>query len=140
MLLDDARFAVRTLLKSPVFAAVALLSLALGIGANTAIFSLLDQVLLRRLPVREPQQLVLLNQGGPYNGRVNGSNVFSYPAYRDIRYSVESFDGVLAQFRADASLSQGGRTEAVRADWGFTLPFSVSFCRTSFSMSRKSSR
>ncbi|HWY48566.1 MAG TPA: hypothetical protein VNX70_14360, partial [Bryobacteraceae bacterium] len=61
---NDIKFAVRTLGKSPVFTGVAVLSVALGIGANTAIFSLLDQVLLRLLPVKEPEQLVLLNMKG----------------------------------------------------------------------------
>ncbi|MEO8025118.1 MAG: ABC transporter permease [Bryobacteraceae bacterium] len=116
MLLEDARYAFRTLRKSPVFTTVALLSLALGIGANTAIFSLLDQVLLRLLPVREPQQLVILNQGGPFNGRVMGNNMFTYPTYRELRDQVESFDGILARFGTDASMSHGGRTEVVRAD------------------------
>ena len=58
-LLQDLKLAVRTLTKSPLFATMAVLSLALGIGANTAIFTLLDQLLLRMLPVRDPQQLVM---------------------------------------------------------------------------------
>ena len=61
-LIQDIRLAVRTLRKSPVFACVAILSLALGIGANTAIFTLMDQVLLRMLPVQHPEQLVMLDQ------------------------------------------------------------------------------
>ena len=59
-LAHDFRFALRTFKKSPVFLTVAVLSLALGIGANTAIFTLVDQILLRLLPVKDPQQLVLL--------------------------------------------------------------------------------
>ena len=65
-LLQDLRFSLRTLRKSPVFATVAIASLALGIGANTAIFTFVDQVLFRLLPVKHPEQLTLLEPGeGP---------------------------------------------------------------------------
>ena len=64
----NLRYAIRTLAKSPVFTAVAILSLALGIGANTAIFTLLDHVLLRMLPVKDPDQLVLLSSVGSHYG------------------------------------------------------------------------
>jgi predicted lysophospholipase L1 biosynthesis ABC-type transport system permease subunit len=57
---SDIRFALRNLSRSPLFTAVAVASLALGIGANTAIFSLIDQLMLRLLPVRDPQQLVMI--------------------------------------------------------------------------------
>ena len=62
----DLRYAARTLWKSPLFTAVAVLSLALGIGANTAIFTLLDQVILRLLPVKDPKALVLLTSRGEH--------------------------------------------------------------------------
>lgn len=60
--LSDIRLAIRGLRRGPLFASVAILSLALGIGANTAIFTLIDQILLRKLPVRDPEQLVMLYQ------------------------------------------------------------------------------
>ena len=81
MILDELRYALRNLRKTPVFTAVAVGSLALGIGANTAIFSLLDQVLLRMLPVKNPQELVKLYfSHGPFRGsqRCNADCV-SYP-------------------------------------------------------------
>ena len=64
----DLRLALRGLRRSPLFSIVAILSLALGIGANTAIFTLIDQILLRKLPVQSPDQLVMLYQRGPHNG------------------------------------------------------------------------
>ena len=69
----DLRLAVRSLCRSPLFAAVAILSLALGIGANTAIFTLIDQILLRKLPVKAPEQLVMLVQQGNHNGSNMGT-------------------------------------------------------------------
>jgi len=91
---QDLVYAARTFKKSPVFVAVAVLSLALGIGANTAIFTLVDQLLLRLLPVKHPQQLVLLWGRGPHYGSNNGRYKLSYPMYEDFRDHNEVFSGM----------------------------------------------
>ena len=78
-LLADLRYAVRGLRRSPLFSIVAVLSLALGIGANTAIFTLIDQVLLRKLPVTRPEELVMLYQQGAHMGSNMGTRMHSYP-------------------------------------------------------------
>src|SRR4051812_39052968 len=106
----DFLYAIRTLRKAPVFTAVAILSLALGIGANTAIFTLLDQVLLRMLPIQDPQHLVMLDDQGPNMGRVSNENAFSYPMYRDLRDQNQVFSGVLARYQFNAAVSHGGNT------------------------------
>lgn len=110
-MLDDLKFAFRQLRKSPAFAITAVLTLALGIGANTAIFSLLDQALLRSLPVRDPQQLVLL-EATPFNlwngsTSINGGDetaYFSYPMYKDLRDQNKAFDGLIAMVQAQAGI------------------------------------
>ena len=84
-LLRDLRYACRGLLRAPLFTVVALVSIALGIGANTAIFTLVDQVLLRQLPVTDPEQLVLMTQRGPHHGNNRGANAASFPMYEDFR-------------------------------------------------------
>src|SRR4030095_1432256 len=80
---NDLKFAVRGLFRSPLFSIVAILSLALGIGANTAIFTLIDQILLRRLPVKAPDELVMLYQTGTHNGSNMGIRMHSYPIYQE---------------------------------------------------------
>ncbi len=99
-LLQDLRYAVRQLRKSPGFATVAILTLALGIGANTAIFSLLDQALLRSLPVKDVDRLVILKYEGSNTGnlqsRADGKFYFSYPMYHDLRDRNSVFSGLLA--------------------------------------------
>src|SRR5277367_1988195 len=96
-LLQDIRFGLRTLGKNPGFTLIAVLTLALGIGANTAIFSLTDQVLLRLLPVQRPEELVVLRSPGPVGGRVRGdgdsSASFSYPMYKNLRDQDPAFSG-----------------------------------------------
>jgi hypothetical protein len=84
-LIRDLQYASRGLMRSPMFTAVALLSIALGIGANTAIFTLVDEVLLRVLPVKNPEQLVLFNGARDHYGSNSGGNMISYPMYEDFR-------------------------------------------------------
>ncbi|HEV1286459.1 MAG TPA: ABC transporter permease [Bryobacteraceae bacterium] len=115
-ILNDIRYALRTFRKSPVFVAVAVLSLALGIGANTAIFTLIDQVLLRLLPVKDPRQLVLLWERGAHYGSNNGPNKLSYPMYEDFRDKNEVFSGMFCRNDASFSLNFEGKTEMVSGE------------------------
>jgi predicted permease len=114
--LQDLRLAVRTIRKAPLFASVAVLSLALGIGANTAIFTLIDQLLLQLLPVREPQELVLLTGRGTHYGNNTGSNSLSYPMYQDLRERNQVFSGMFCKFNMNFSLSFEGRTELIAGE------------------------
>ncbi|MBI3490187.1 MAG: ABC transporter permease [Acidobacteria bacterium] len=84
-LVRDLRYAWRGLIRSPLFTAVALLSIALGIGANTAIFTLVNEVLLQLLPVKSPEQLVLFNGARNHYGNNSGGNMLSYAMYEDFR-------------------------------------------------------
>ena len=81
--LSDISFAARNLRRSPLFTVVAISSLALGIGANTAIFTLIDQLMLRLLPVQNPQQLTMIWSTGPHMGSNRGYHMTSYPMYQD---------------------------------------------------------
>src|SRR5436190_21856305 len=81
----DIRYAWRGLSRSPLFTLVAVVSIALGIGANTAIFTLVDEVLLRTLPVKNPEQLVLFNGARNYYGSNSGGNMLSFAMYEDFR-------------------------------------------------------
>src|SRR5437660_12619747 len=96
--LFDLRFALRNLRRSPLFTLVTISSLALGIGANTAIFTLIDQLILRLLPVRDPQQLVLISSTGPHMGSNRGSRASSYPMYQDYQQKAEAFSSVFCLF------------------------------------------
>jgi predicted permease len=123
-LLQDVSFGLRTMLRrSPILTLVAVLSLALGIGANTAIFSLLDAILLRNLPVAAPQQLLLFGKGhvlGSTSGMPNTSwDLFSYPFYREFAQKTGVFSGVTAinsiEFGSHGSFAAGPR-QLMRAD------------------------
>src|SRR5215471_4551121 len=116
LLIQDLRYGLRMLRKSPGFAIIAVLTLGLGIGANTAIFTLLNQVLLQTLPVKSPGQLVMLDAPGPNSGSVHGQYAFSYPMYRDIRDNNAVFSGVLGRWGFDASLSYNNSTERVKGE------------------------
>ena len=114
-MLKDLRFAIRTLARSPLFTIVAVLSLALGIGANTAIFSLVDRVYLRRLPVVEPERLVLLKDPGPYgNGSAwsddNGHSQFSHPVYQQVRAANGVFSAVASRWNLSLNVAVGNRS------------------------------
>src|ERR1700676_42331 len=119
-LFEDVRYALRGLQKSPLFTIVALASLAIGIGANTAVFSLMDQALLRSLPIKNPEQLVLFRAPGPRRGSINtnyGDEVtFSYPMYREFRDGNPVFSSVMARFPISFSMSWHDQTERIYGD------------------------
>jgi predicted permease len=115
---QDIRYAIRMLAKNPGFTLIAILTLALGIGANTAIFSLTDQVLLRALPVRNPAQLAIVRGVGWKTGHVSSdfddTTSFSYPEYKDLRERAPAFSGLLARYGLSLNVAANGATE--RAD------------------------
>ncbi len=98
------------------FVAVAVFSLSLGIGANTAIFTLIDQLLLRLLPVKDPQQLVLLTGRGSHYGSNTGPNRLSYPMYSDFRDKNVVFQGMFCRNDGTFSLNFQGKTERVAGE------------------------
>jgi predicted permease len=112
---QDIRFGARMLAKHPGFTAIAALTLALGIGANTAIFSLINQVLLRRLPVQNPGELVILRAPGPMSGHVwsDGDEYqsWSYPMYKRLRETNQAFSGLLGRFAIPVTVASQGQTE-----------------------------
>lgn len=114
---QDFRYALRQLGKAPGFAAVAIITLALGIGANTAIFSLLDQALLRTLPVKDADRLVILQSLGSFNGhtssRTDENFSFSYPMYRDLRDGNSVFSGLIATDKASVGVQWHDQPELV---------------------------
>jgi len=112
----DLRFAFRTLAKSPGFTAVAVITLALGIGANTAVFTMLDHVLLSQLPVQNPGELVQLKEVGAHYGSNTGMNALSYPIYEDLRDQNQVFSGMFCRRQMAVSISDAGHNERAMAE------------------------
>ena len=120
-LAQDLRYALRMLRRSPAFASAAILSLALGIGANVAVFTLINAVILRSLPVPDPARLVQIT-------RLTGAGVpgsVSYPIFEYFRDSLASVSGVFAQVSSDVSIVLGGEEDLVKADLVSGSYFSV---------------
>jgi predicted permease len=113
-MIKDLRYAIRSLLKRPGFVAVAVITLALGIGANTAIFSLVNAVLLRSLPVERPNEIVSV----AIRGKDDSMSAFSYPNYRDFRDRNEALSGLLVYRFVPLSLSRSGANERI---WGYEV-------------------
>ena len=116
---QDFRYGVRLLRLNPGFAATAILSLALGIAANTSIFTLADQILLRLLPVQNPRELVQFRMEGGRVGSQNGDGLhtFSYPMYVAFRDRNTVFSGLTGQYTERLSLVAGDRGEMVETGW-----------------------
>ncbi len=119
--MTDLRYSLRQLRKSPLFTMVAVVTLALGIGASTAIFTLLDQALIRSLPVSHPEQLVRLRYTGESPGHTNNyggddKDFFSYPMYRDLRDKNSVFSGLLANDEKLVNVQWNNQSEIVEAE------------------------
>jgi predicted permease len=113
----DIRIAFRTWRAAPALTAIVLASIALGIGANTAIFTLVDQILLRRLPIHAPDRLVQVTRSGPFYGSNwgDGSEI-SVPMYEHLRRNATVFDGMLARFGYTVHIGYEGQTERIQAE------------------------
>jgi MacB-like periplasmic core domain len=122
----DLRFSARSILRSPSFTATAVLSLALGIGATTALYSLIDQIVLRALPVDHPERLVLFNWNGEQLAETFGSdNLMSYPICRDLQQQNQFFDGVFCRAATTINFSTGGEPRLTAAELVSGTYFSV---------------
>src|SRR5215471_6477540 len=115
--IHDLRFSVRSFLRTPAFTITTVLSLMLGIGATTAIYSLVDQVLLHSLPVRHPERLVLIDWEGDWVGSGFGSwNLMPYPLCRDLDQQKQFFEGVFCRAFTTVNLSIGSDTSPATAE------------------------
>ena len=113
---SEFSLAFRGLWRSKMFSLIAIGSLALGTGANTAIFTLVDQLLLRPMPVREPKELIRLRPPGVYAGQVFGDYTFSYPMYRDLRDGSKTLKGLAASYSSDLNFQLDEASERVSAE------------------------
>ena len=116
LMLQDIKYAIRQLLRSPGFTFVVVLSLALGIGANAAIFSITDKVLLQSLPVQNPDELAVLSAYDPKEGPPDYNSSFSYAMYKDLRDRNDVFSGVITRGGAQMNVSYGDQNERVRGE------------------------
>lgn len=114
--LQDSAYVLRQFGKSPLFAAASILTLALGIGANTAIFSLVDQLILRLLPIQDPQQVVLLSPEGQFYGDNMGENVMSYTMYQTIRDQNHVFSQMMCRREVDFTVSGQSESEVLSGE------------------------
>src|SRR5512133_924413 len=117
-LLQDLRFGVRMLVKAPAFTLVAVLTLALGIGVNTAIFSIVNALLLRSIPVQEPSRLAVLGDSSRVHAWSNGSpraDIFSVPMYKEIADNNEVFASLAAttDLRARVRIDENGKDSGI---------------------------
>jgi len=114
---QDLRYALRTLASKPGFTLVVVLTLALGIGANTAIFTLMDQVLFRLLPVKEPERLVVVDAPGPFSGQSHNHSdtltPMSHPLFLELRDKSGAFEGALAEYTTALHVNVGNQTDPV---------------------------
>jgi ABC-type lipoprotein release transport system permease subunit len=115
-LVRDFRYGVRTLAKNPAFTLIAMATLALGIGANTAMFSLLDQVVLRLLPVRDPERVVIVRETGNHYGNSYGPNTISWPMFEDLRDNNQVFSGMFCRFPATVTISGSDQAAQISAE------------------------
>ena len=118
LLLDDLRYALRGLRKAPLFTAVAVLSIGFGVAANSAVFTLVDQVLLRALPVDRPHELVQVTAAGSesYGGGSGDGTELSYAMYKDLRDRNAVFAAMFCRVPTNVTLGSSGTTEQVAAE------------------------
>jgi predicted permease len=122
----DVRYGLRTLRKNPGFTTVAVLTLALGIGANTGIFTIFEQVLLRSLPVRDPGALVLVKTQGRFIGSCwGGETMLSYPRFKDFQEMTDLFEGTLCRRGEMATLDDGRGAERVEVELASASYFDI---------------
>jgi len=124
-LAQDVRYGVRMLAKNPAFSFVAIATLALGIGANTAMFSLLDQVVLRLLPVSDPERLVIVRETGNHYGNSYGPNTISWPMFEDLRDNNQVFSGMFCRFPARVAIGFSDHAVQIPAELVSSAYFQV---------------